>query len=530
MKKSIFALALMSSLLAYAAVPFRLGVAGYTFHKRTLDDALAIMQKADVHYLCVKDFHLPFTATDDEIAAFKAKCASYGVTPYAIGPIYDSRIEDVRSRFEFAKRLGVKTIVGVPSEQIPGTDGKKCRGSRSLLLEIDKLVKEFDIKYAIHNHGPQIGELFPDVEYGWNLIKDLDRRIGFCIDVGWEYGCGKDPAETIRKYGDRIYDAHIKNFKKDAPNGKSVPLPRGKIDLAKVFKAFADVGYDGVCSLEYETDFKNNLEAILECIGYEKGICDAIEPKLKLEEAPADANTLTEAEKADGWKLLWDGKTSAGWVGVKNGCQAFPEMGWKMEGGVLSMLPQHMIKDDGTWGDLPPEDMKLGGGGDIVTVAKYRDFAFKFDFRMTKKANSGVKYYYDENQNNGTCEEYQVLENGHPDYEKGKDGNRKVAALYDLYPAPLAEKAVRPAGKWNTGMIVAKGAKVEHWLNGVKVLEYERGSEGFRSTVDGSKYKTWGVSADGKAQRWGEVAEGRILLQDHSDSSVSFCNLKIKEL
>ena len=305
MKKTLFAIALAATACAVAEVPFNLGVAGYTFHKRTLDDALDIMQKADVHYLCVKNFHLPFSATDEDIAAFREKCASYGVTPYAIGPIYDSRIEDVRSRFEFAKRLGVKTVVGVPFEQIPGTDGKKRRGSRSLLLGIDKLVKEFDIKYAIHNHGPQIGELFPDVEYGWNLIKDLDRRIGFCIDVGWEYGCGKDPAETIRKYGDRIYDAHIKNFKKDAPNGKSVPLPRGKIDLAKVFKAFADVGYDGVCSLEYETDFKNNLEAILECIGYEKGICDAIEPKLKLEEAPADANTLTEAEKADGWKLLW---------------------------------------------------------------------------------------------------------------------------------------------------------------------------------------------------------------------------------
>ena len=297
MKKSIFALALMISLLAGAAVPFRLGVAGFTFHRRTIDDALAIMQKADVHYLCVKDFHLPFSASDEEIAAFKAKCASYGVTPYAIGPIYDSRIEDVRSRFEFAKRLGVKTVVGVPFEQIPGTDGKKRRGSRSLLLGIDKLVKEFDIKYAIHNHGPQIGELFPDVEYGWNLVKDLDSRIGFCIDVGWEYGCDKDPAETIRKYGARIYDAHIKNFKKDAPNGKSVPLPRGKIDLVSVFQAFADIGYDGVCSLEYESDFNDNLLAVVECIGYERGVCDAIKAK-----------ALVKASKYATWGVGADGK------------------------------------------------------------------------------------------------------------------------------------------------------------------------------------------------------------------------------
>ena len=304
MKKILLAAAAVASLGAFAAVPFKLGVAGFTFHKRTLDDALSIMQKADVHYLCVKDFHLPFSATDADIAAFKEKCASYGVTPYGIGPVYVKDAEKLREQFEFAKRLGVKTIVGVPYEPTDEKDSwNKRRGSRALLLEIDKLVKEFDIKYAIHNHGPSSPEMYPDVEYGWNLVKDLDKRVGFCIDVGWEYGCGKDPAESIRKYGERIYDAHIKNFKKDAPNGKSVPLPRGKIDLAKVFKAFADVGYDGVCSLEYETDFENNLEAILECIGYEKGICDAIEPKLKLEEAPADANTLTEAEKADGCNM-----------------------------------------------------------------------------------------------------------------------------------------------------------------------------------------------------------------------------------
>ena len=205
MKKTLFAAAAVVSLGAFAAVPFRLGVAGYTFHKRTLDDALSIMQKADVHYLCVKDFHLPFSATDADIAAFREKCASYGVTPYAIGPVYVKDASNLRPQFEFAKRLGVKTIVGVPYEPTDENDSwNKRRGSRALLLEIDKLVKEFDIKYAIHNHGPASPEMYPDVEYGWNLVKDLDPRVGFCIDVGWEYGCDKDPAETIRKYGDRI--------------------------------------------------------------------------------------------------------------------------------------------------------------------------------------------------------------------------------------------------------------------------------------------------------------------------------------
>ena len=268
-----------------SAETFKIGVAGYTFYKRTVDDMLAIMQKADVHYLCVKDFHLPFTASDWDIAAFKEKCASYGVTPYAIGPVYVKDATKLREQFEFAKRLGVKTIVGVPYDPTDEKDTwSKRRGSRKLLLEVDKLVREFDMRYAIHNHGPVSPEMFPDVEYGWNLVKDLDPRIGFCIDVGWEYGSGKDPAETIRKYADRIFDAHIKNFEIGKPNGSAVPLPRGKIDLAKVFQAFVDIGYDGVCSLEYERDFEDNLLAVVECIAYERGIRDAVKFAAKIED------------------------------------------------------------------------------------------------------------------------------------------------------------------------------------------------------------------------------------------------------
>ena len=529
MKKIVFSAVVVAMTAAGAAVPFKLGVAGYTFNKRTIDDALEIMKKADAHYLCVKDFHLPFNSTDEQIAAFKEKCASFGVTPYAIGPIYVGEPAKLRSQFEFARRLGVKTIVGVPYEEYMAEDGKKKRrGSRALLLEVDKLVKEFDMRYAIHNHGPQIGELFPDVEYGWNLVKDLDPRVGFCIDVGWEYGCDKDPAETIRKYGARMFDAHIKNFEKGKPNGASVPLPRGKIDLVSVFQAFADVGYDGVCSLEYERDFNDNLLAVVESIAYERGVCDTIKVKARMKPAPEGANTLSAAEKAEGWQLVWDGMTLDGWLGVKGGCKAPPEKGWVIKDGTLTMRPVNGIAD-GKWFPLPPEDQKLGGGGDIVTAKKYRDFMFKFDFRLTENANSGVKYFYDEKLNKGSCEEYQILENGHPDSDKGKDGNRKSASLYDIYSAH-ADAVLKGAGEWNTGMIVSRGAHVEHWLNGVKVLEYERGTPEFKAAVKASKYAKWGVAADGKPQDWGEIPEGRILLQDHGDSTVSFCNLKVKEL
>ena len=519
-------------------VPFRLGVAGYSFCKRNLDDTLQIMKNADVHYLCVKDFHLKYTASDEEIAAFKAKCAAKGVIPYALGPLYTKNNSEVRAYFEFARRFGAKTIVGVPYDPPEGKDAwNKRKGSRKQLEYINELVKEFDIKYAIHNHGPQSPEMFPDVEYGWNLVKDLDKRIGFCLDVGWEFGCGRNPAETIRKYSERIYDIHLKNFKLNAPNGYSVPLARGKIDFVEVFKALAEVGYSGVCSLEYERNFEDNAAQVAECVGYARGVCQTLQVKARMMPVPEGANVLSAAEKAEGYELLFDGKNLPTdlWVGEKEKFKCFPKKGWYAEGGALYMKPVSGIAPNGKWFPLPPEDARLGGGGSIVTVKKYRDFVFKFDFRLTDAANSGIKYYYDETvNNNGTCEEYQVLDKRHPDYDKpnasGVEGTHRIAALYDLAAAPLAEKVVKPTGHWNRGMIVAKGSHVEHWLNGVKILEYERGSEEFRKWVDVSKYAKWGNDAQGNPQRWGEVPVGRIHIQDHSDSCVYYCNLKIKEL
>jgi len=531
MKKLLFLATVAAGTVAFAQVPYRLGMAGFTFHKQTLDEALAIMQKADVHYLCVKDFHLKYSATDAEIAAFKEKCAKYGVVPYGLGPLYTKDVAKLRPYFEFAKRMGVKTVVGVPYDPTDEKDSwNKRKGSRKLLEEIDRLVKEFDICYAIHNHGPASPNMFPDVAYGWNLVKDLDKRIGFCMDVGWEYGCGKDPVQTIREHGDRIYDIHLKNFEIGKPNGKAVPLPRGKIDYVKVFTALAEAGYTGVCSLEYEKDYTDNLEPIAESIGYARGVTDAIKVKAKMMPVPAGANTLTDAEKAEGFELLFDGKNLPAdkFVGCKEKCNRFPQKGWFVKDGCLTMRPVNGIAD-GKWFPLPPEDQKLGGGGDICTVKKYRDFVFKFDFRLTEAANSGIKYYYDETLNKGTCEEYQVLDEAHPDSTKGKDGNRRVAALYDLIPAN-AESVLKPLGHWNSGMIVAKGKVVEHWLNGSKVLSYERGSQAFREAVKASKYATWGKDATGKDQPWGELPEGRLLIQDHSDSTVSYCNLKAKAL
>ncbi len=529
-------------------VPYKLGVARYTMHALPFDRTLEILENIDCHYLGLIDKTISRDATDAEIADYKAKCAKHGVEVVSLGPLYYSTEAELAAACKFAKRYGMKYISVVPFEwnpKIKDPSDPKERAKvpgREQRLESDKMMdllekycREYDLRAAVHNHGPDNAYLYPTAESALKRIGKRDnKRLGVCLDVGHERRAGLDPVEFIKKNGDRVVEVHLKNIKIDPVHNYAKEGPRGELDIPGILKALAEVGFDGYCLVEYEKDFEVNDIPLAESIGYYRGVMDAIKVAPKMAPVPAGANTLTAQEKAEGYELLFDGVNLPvdKWVGVKEewGCSKFPERGWFVKDGCLTMRPQNMINEDGSWAKLPPEDVKLGGGGDIVTKKKYTDFIFKFDFRMTPKANSGVKYFFDEKLNSASCEEYQVLDSGHPDYTKGKDGNRQVAALYDLYPAPLAEKAVKPVGQWNSGMIVSKGNKVEHWLNGVKVLEYERGSEGFRKTVDGSKYKTWGKDAAGNPQRWGELKSGRLLLQDHSDSTVSFCNLKVKEL
>ena len=251
------------------------------------------------------------------------------------------------------------------------------------------------------------------------------------------------------------------------------------------------------------------------------GCCTLCEPE-------QEPNTLSEMEKAEGWQLLWDGKTFNGWVSEKSGCKTAPSQGWVIKDGVITVLPRSYIDENGKWQKLPPEQAKLGGGGDIVTEKDYKDFIFKLDFKLTKAANSGIKYFYRNGWNDNTCPEYQILDSAHPDHnpknEKGAKGSHRVASLYEL-KAANAESVLNPLGEWNTAMIIAKNDIVQHWLNGSKVLEYERVSEEFRKAVANSKY-----IKNQKDGPWGELEACRIKIQDHSDSTVSFRNLKIKEL
>jgi inosose dehydratase len=256
-----------------AAAPdtFRLGIAGFTFNKFKLDPTLEMLKKLDVHYLCIKDFHLPLTSTDEEVAAFHTKCKSFGVTGYGVGPIYMGSEDEVNKAFAYAKRVGVKILVGVPFKMV----NNKRTSSPELLKLVNQKVQEYDIKYAIHNHGPDMPELFPNAESVIELIKDMDKRVGLCLDIGHQYRDGKDPIKALIDYSDRVHDVHLKNVTGNDKKGRAAELPRGQINLPAFVRALRQVKYPGVCSLEYEKDMENPLTGIAECIGYFRGVMDA---------------------------------------------------------------------------------------------------------------------------------------------------------------------------------------------------------------------------------------------------------------
>ncbi len=210
-----------------------------------------------------------------------------------------------------------------------------------------------------------------------------------------------------------------------------------------------------------------------------------------------DQTQLSRQEIRQGWKLLFDGKTSNGWKGAQS--ETFPERGWEIKDETLSVLPGNK-------------------GGDIVTIDQFASFELSLEFKLTPGANSGIKYFVLPGTSLGL--EYQILDDDrHPDAKQGVAGNRTLASLYDLIPAE--NKTSNPVGEWNQARIVVKGNHIEHWLNGEKVVEYDRDTQCFRALIQKSKYKD--------IEDFGLHPRGHILLQDHGDA-VSFQNIKLREL
>ena len=241
---------------------FHIGAAGYTFRKFSIDQTLESLRRLGIKYLSIKDFWLPLDATVEDMAAFRDKCASYGVDPYILGPIYMSTPEQVEEAFAYVRRFGSEMFIGVPSYDV-------------LDLVVRK-VRETGIKMAIHTHGPDLPDLFPDIRVVVEKVGDPTLGIGCCMDLAHSYRYGQDPARDIRKYAKWIWDIHIKDVTLPSKAGVAKEMGRGGMDIPAIVKSLRRIGYKGVISIEYEADEDDPLPAVAETAGYLCGVMDGI--------------------------------------------------------------------------------------------------------------------------------------------------------------------------------------------------------------------------------------------------------------
>lgn len=238
-------------------IPFSLGIAGYTFREFTVEQTIEIMKRIGVNALSLKDFHLPYNSAQEKINEVIKKFSDSGITVYTLGVIYMTNKEFVDKALNYAKMAGMKMIVSAPNYE--------------LLDYVEEKVKDSGIRVAIHNHGPD-NTLYPNATDIWDHIKDRDPLLGICLDIGHTVRDGQDPAADILKYGNRIYDLHIKDVSGANKEGKTVEMGRGIINIPSVIAALKKINYTGRCSLEFEKDMKDPVAGIAESIGYWKGV------------------------------------------------------------------------------------------------------------------------------------------------------------------------------------------------------------------------------------------------------------------
>jgi sugar phosphate isomerase/epimerase len=239
----------------------QLGLASYTTRKLTLDETVKWAKNLGLKHVSLKDFHLPLKATDAQFAEVRTKLAEAGLDFYGVGVIYMKSREDVDRAFEYAKKAGVKMIIAAPLHEF--------------LDYTEQKIKEYNIRVAIHNHGP--GDLvYPTVESAWEKIKDRDPRFGLCMDIGHTYRIQEDPDVVMKKFKDRMLDIHVKDVTSRGKEGATVEMGRGQIDIAKFLKAVKNAGYKGYLSFEYEKDGEAPIPGLSESVGYIRGVIRSI--------------------------------------------------------------------------------------------------------------------------------------------------------------------------------------------------------------------------------------------------------------
>ena len=238
---------------------FKIGVAGFSYSRFDIDRTLEYLSSMGVKYFSVKDWWLPLDSTKEQMDAFKAKCASYGVEGYILGPIYMKSKEEVDRAFDYAARYGSEVFIGVPNYEL-------------IDYAIAK-VAQTGIRVAIHTHGPD-GAAFPSIYKILEMVKDPALGVGCCLDMGHSVRSGEDIAKIVRKYHKWIYDIHIKDETAASKAGQTWEMGRGVIDFRPIVKALRKVGYKGVLSIEFEKNGDNPHPGVAESVGYLRGILD----------------------------------------------------------------------------------------------------------------------------------------------------------------------------------------------------------------------------------------------------------------
>ena len=243
------------------APPFQIGMASYTFREFPMEQAIAMTARLGVKRISFKDVHLALNSSPAQIQAAVAKVREAGLELYAGGVIYMRSEAEVNRAFDYAKAAGMGIIVGVPNHD--------------LLELVNRKVKDYNIRVAVHNHGPT-DKVYPTPESAYERIRKLDPRIGLCIDVGHTQRSGIDPSEPALKYADRLIDIHIKDVTEATEKGSTNEMGRGVIDIPKFLRTLVKINYKGTLALEYEKDPKDPLPGAAESIGYERGVLAAL--------------------------------------------------------------------------------------------------------------------------------------------------------------------------------------------------------------------------------------------------------------
>jgi hypothetical protein len=247
-----------------ASQGYSIGIADYTFRHFDVPESIRMMQQLDIHHLSIKDFHLPLDSSPQKISDVLKQYRDGGINVYAVGVIYMKTRQQVDQAFNYARDAGVSLIVGVPEYD--------------LLDYSEQKVKEYNIRLAIHNHGPQ-DKLYPGPKEVYEKIKNRDARMGLCLDIGHAIRAGEKPAAAVLKYGKRLLDMHIKDVTKAEDDGQAIQVGRGVIDFQALVSALRKTKYQGHCSIEYEKNVKDKndeLPGIAESVGYFKGVTASI--------------------------------------------------------------------------------------------------------------------------------------------------------------------------------------------------------------------------------------------------------------